>query len=411
MKKLILLLLLTTFFSCNNSTKEKKQEQEKKQKQEKKQEQKLYYINSKGGLNVRDMPSSDGKKIATLIKNDLIFYITKTGKSLTINDTDDLTGEIKEVSGNWVKIKTYNPPKLKGDKILWEDNTENVEGYVFDGFLNKLETSIEDHFQGKFYTKKQLSLLKQVEGLWISNNAYDSTKICDPETKSFYSIEPLLNYKNEDEFYINGKWYVYMYGSRFAVESIEQNSANIFIIGGFGIGKYEEESYYDELILRFNGNELQIDNKPYSDSYTDSCNKCKKNETTGEYEVWNGQEYQSSTKYVSESSEKSDAKKAEQYLSNGSWTCTQVLSGTAPFMRGASFKFSNGVLTVSTGGTTVNNFYEITSTLPDYPEGSMFSSTITVNDKNKELFSAITNKIMVLSWGNETAKLQLQKGY
>ena len=80
-------------------------------------------------------------------------------------------------------------------------------------------------------------------------------------------------------------------------------------------------------------------------------------------------------------------------------------------MRGASFKFSNGVLTVSTGGTTVNNFYEITSTVNDYPEGSMFSSTITVNDKNKELFSAITNKIMVLSWGNDTSKLQLQKGY
>jgi hypothetical protein len=251
---------------------------EKKVKKEKIIESKIYYVNSIDGLNVRDKAGSDGNKIATLTLNDLVYYISKTDKSITINDTDKKTGETKEISVTWVEIRTYNPPKLKGDKILWEDNTENVVGYVFDGFLNKMESSINDHLQGKYYTKKQLSLLNQVEGMWIRNDANDSSKICDFESKYFYSIKPLLNYENENDFYINGKYYVSMYESIFVVESIEYNEENnVFIIGGLPNKGYEAGEYIDELKVTFEGDKLVIDRKPYEDYFKESCTKCNKN--------------------------------------------------------------------------------------------------------------------------------------
>ena len=68
----------------------------------------------------------------------MVYLTSKTDKILTINDLNKLTGETKEISGQWVKIETLNPPKLKGNKILWKDNYENIEGYVFDGFLKKI---------------------------------------------------------------------------------------------------------------------------------------------------------------------------------------------------------------------------------------------------------------------------------
>ena len=102
---------------------------------------KVYDVTSQGGLNVRDKPGSDGKKIATLLVDDLVYLLEKTDISLTINDLNKSTGETKEISGHWVKIETLDPPKLKGNKVLWKDSYDIIVGYVFDGFLRKLENS------------------------------------------------------------------------------------------------------------------------------------------------------------------------------------------------------------------------------------------------------------------------------
>tara|TARA_Y100000389_G_scaffold157204_1_gene158284 strand:- start:423 stop:1517 length:1095 start_codon:yes stop_codon:yes gene_type:complete len=118
MKKLTLLLLLIphVFVGQNN----------------------IFSINSEVGLNVRDKPGIDGKKIATLLVDDMVYLLEKTDLSLTINDLNKSTGERKKISGHWARIETLNPPKLKGNKVLWNDNFENIEGYVFDGFLKNI---------------------------------------------------------------------------------------------------------------------------------------------------------------------------------------------------------------------------------------------------------------------------------
>jgi hypothetical protein len=98
----------------------------------------------------------------------------------------------------------------------------------------------------------------------------------------------------------------------------------------------------------------------------------------------------------------------EAYLGAGEWTCTDVQSGTAPFMRGATFGFANGRMFVTSGPTSVENSYSITGIVPNYPEGSILSAMITIN-QNQDMLSAITEDLMVLSWGGDQAKLILQR--
>ena len=152
MKKLILLLLFIPLVSYGQDN--------------------MYYVSSEGGLNVRDKPGSEGKKIATLLVDDLVYLLEKTDIYLTINDLNKSTGETKEISGQWIKIKTHTPPKLKGDKILWENNNQNIEGYVFDGFIKKY---IVLQFQKKYFlnyeseSSKTISKKTEFEsGRWIS---------------------------------------------------------------------------------------------------------------------------------------------------------------------------------------------------------------------------------------------------
>ena len=73
MKKLLLLFLFVPFFSFGQNN--------------------VYSVTSQGGLNVRDKPGSDGKKIATLLVDDLVYLLEKTDISLTINDLNKSTGE------------------------------------------------------------------------------------------------------------------------------------------------------------------------------------------------------------------------------------------------------------------------------------------------------------------------------
>ena len=97
-----------------------------------------------------------------------------------------------------------------------------------------------------------------------------------------------------------------------------------------------------------------------------------------------------------------------EYLQRGQWTCTNVESGTAPFMRGAKFIFSNNKMIVSSEGTTVENKYEITGILPNVPEGNRYSALITINN-NKDMLTWIDESLMILSWGGDKAKLRLQR--
>ena len=66
MKKLILLLLFIPLVSFGQDN--------------------MYYVSSEGGLNVRDKPGGEGKKIATLLVDDLVYLLEKTDISLTLND-------------------------------------------------------------------------------------------------------------------------------------------------------------------------------------------------------------------------------------------------------------------------------------------------------------------------------------
>lgn len=98
----------------------------------------------------------------------------------------------------------------------------------------------------------------------------------------------------------------------------------------------------------------------------------------------------------------------ESYLSKSTWTCTNVESGTAPFMSGATFEFSKGTMIVSNDGQSASNSYKITGIIPNVPSGSKYSALITINN-NKDMLSWIDENLMVLSWGGDKAKLRLQR--
>ena len=52
--------------------------------------------------------------------------------------------------------------------------------------------------------------------------------------------------------------------------------------------------------------------------------------------------------------------------------------------------------------------YKISSIINNYPEGSEFSSIITVSD-NGEFFITISDNLMILSWVGDLVKLRLQR--
>lgn len=166
----------------------------------------IYFVASSGGLNVRDKPGSEGNKIATLLLDDFVILKQKTDKSLIINDFNKATGKTKEISGHWAKIETLNPPKLKGNKVLWEDNYENIEGYVFNGFLKKTNlidtiNSVEllnknnlSYYQKKLFTGKTIT---------VKSTLVDENKI---EVPNYVLIKTYLNGLKYRETEYNQYW-------------------------------------------------------------------------------------------------------------------------------------------------------------------------------------------------------------
>jgi len=182
---------------------------------------KVYAVTSQGGLNVRDKPGSDGKKIATLLVDDLVYLLEKTDISLTINDLNKSTGETKEISGHWVKIETLDPPKLKGNRVLWKDSYDIIVGYVFDGFLRKLENSTGNnklvipqkdlteknkmfYYQNKPYTGYSIQKIEFEWGFSTYRNLYFQGKLyykghgCWELSSNVWCCNP------EEEFWGNG---------------------------------------------------------------------------------------------------------------------------------------------------------------------------------------------------------------
>ena len=100
----------------------------------------VYYVSSKGGLNVREAPNATAKKIEAILYGQKVIIKSKTGIKLTINEIDQKTGDKKVVMGEWVKIeyaKTFYT--IPGDGDIHSDPYEikKYEGYVFNGFLKE----------------------------------------------------------------------------------------------------------------------------------------------------------------------------------------------------------------------------------------------------------------------------------
>ena len=132
MKKLILVLLFVPIVSFG---------------------QKDYYVTAKGGLNVREAPEARAKKVSTLSYGTFVSIESRTAIKLTINDTDKETGVTKVVEGEWVKIISEN----------------NIVGYVFDGFLEKISISwnkklINSEVFNEFTSFGQLTFKQALKG-------------------------------------------------------------------------------------------------------------------------------------------------------------------------------------------------------------------------------------------------------
>tara|TARA_B110000263_G_scaffold246943_1_gene258843 strand:- start:680 stop:1042 length:363 start_codon:yes stop_codon:yes gene_type:complete len=90
MKKLLLLLLFIPLISFGQAK---------------------YIVSAKEGLNVREQPSLESKKIATLVYGQKVIIESKTGKKLTINDVDyGYLGRFN-IEGEWVEITSETEVK------------------------------------------------------------------------------------------------------------------------------------------------------------------------------------------------------------------------------------------------------------------------------------------------------------
>ena len=63
-----------------------------------------YYVSAKGGLNVREAPNSNSKKVAILLYGQNVTIESETGIKLTINDTDKKKRESQKIlKGNGLR--------------------------------------------------------------------------------------------------------------------------------------------------------------------------------------------------------------------------------------------------------------------------------------------------------------------
>jgi hypothetical protein len=220
MKKLLLLLLLVPVVSFGQEN--------------------IYSVTSPDGLNIRDKPGTDGNKIATLLPNDFVVLKQKTDKSLTINDLNKATGKTKEISGHWVKIETLNPPKLMGNKVLWKNNYENIEGYAFNAFLKKINlrdtiSSTElvnnnevHYYQKRLFTGKAITVKKT---LVDENNT---------EVPNYVLLKTYLNGLK----YRETEYYGYWFNPCIVADNLYYKNGSIMAAGHNKDCQIEDYTYY-----------------------------------------------------------------------------------------------------------------------------------------------------------------------
>jgi hypothetical protein len=92
----------------------------------------------------------------------------------------------------------------------------------------------------------------------------------------------------------------------------------------------------------------------------------------------------------------------------GPWICTNVERGSAPFMKGSRFQFGNGSLVVYGGGARAEHQWTLEGVIRNLPAGSRFSAILRMGSRREGL-TAIDDGLMVISWGNDAAKLRLQR--
>ena len=114
----------------------------------------IYFVNAKGGLNVRDDNSLDGDKIGGLPYGSLVYIAKENQGELTVNDTDPITGEKKQIEGNWALVASMN-----FKQTFFNENV--IGGYAFDGFLTKVKTDSFDYF--KFLETENRVLYSELE--------------------------------------------------------------------------------------------------------------------------------------------------------------------------------------------------------------------------------------------------------
>ena len=113
----------------------------------------VYFVNAKSGLNVRDNNSFDGNKVGGLTYGSLVYLAKENQGELTVTDTDPITGEKKQIDGNWVELVSMNYETSFNKNI--------TSGYAFDGFLTKVKTDSFDYF--KFLETENRVLYSELE--------------------------------------------------------------------------------------------------------------------------------------------------------------------------------------------------------------------------------------------------------
>ena len=154
---------------------------------------KVYFVNAKSGLNVRDNNSFDGNKIEGLTYGSLVYLAKENQGELTVTDTDPITGEKKQIKGNWVRLTSMNYETSYNKNI--------TSGYAFDGFLTKVKTDSFDYF--KFLETENRILyseLKEGEAYLYKGQKYTGLAI------SFYDNGQLAFAASYKDGKLNGWW-------------------------------------------------------------------------------------------------------------------------------------------------------------------------------------------------------------
>tara|TARA_B100001250_G_C19788568_1_gene785344 strand:- start:136 stop:1254 length:1119 start_codon:yes stop_codon:yes gene_type:complete len=171
MKKLIILLLIVPIVSFGQID---------------------YYVFAKGGLNVRDTPDANGKKIETLLYGQNVTIEAETGIKLTVNDNDKKTGITKAIEGEWVKIKyakTFYTIPAEGDIYSNPYEIRENVGYVFNGFLK--EASFHE------YIDKTYVNFKSMDNFYIGSGTVYYYNEDDNGYESYPSI--MENFKDSEK--------------------------------------------------------------------------------------------------------------------------------------------------------------------------------------------------------------------